>query len=184
MIVGVSDHNGWAVLVTIGSDGAIVDRRRVTLVGEGLPSMPHHHQAQKLPLPEALELVERVRLSAVRHARLALDALAGAVPSPIQGIAIRRCQPIPSTVAERLENYRAQNVADTVMYRTALAGAAEARGWAIHWYDAKKVFEAARQALRIEDLEAHFRQLRQALGPPWGKDHKMAMAAATVARKH
>jgi hypothetical protein len=180
VIVGVSDHNGWAVLVTIGSDGTIVDRRRVTLVDQDLPSMPHHHQAQTLPLPEALELVVRVRLSAVRHARLALDALALALPSPIQGIAIRRWQPIPPTVAERLQDYRAQNVADTVMYRTALAGAAEERGWAIHWYDAKTVFEAAREALRIEDLEAHFRQVRQALGPPWGQDHKLAMAAATV----
>ena len=45
------------------------------------------------------------------------------------------------------------------MYRKALAAAAEARGWAVHWYHAKKVFDAASGALRIEDLDAHFLEL-------------------------
>jgi hypothetical protein len=71
------------------------------------------------------------------------------------------------------------------MYRKALAGAAEARGWTVHWYDAKKVFDAASEALRIEDLDAHFLQLSRSIGPHWSKDHKMAMAAAIVtARAH
>jgi hypothetical protein len=55
------------------------------------------------------------------------------------------------------------------MYRQALA--AEARGWTVQWYDAKKVLDAASEALRIEDLDAHFLQLRKSIGPPWGKDH-------------
>ena len=69
------------------------------------------------------------------------------------------------------------------MYRKALAAAAEARGWAVHWYDAKKVFDAASEALRIEDLDAHFLQLRRSIGSPWSKDHKVAMAAAIVAAR-
>jgi len=60
------------------------------------------------------------------------------------------------------------------MYRKALAAAAEARGWAVHWYEAKKVFDAASEALRIEDLDAHFLQLRRSIGSPWGKDHKVS----------
>jgi hypothetical protein len=50
----------------------------------------------------------------------------------------------------------------------------------VHWYDAKSVFGAASQALRVENLEAHFLQVRSAVGPPWDKDHKLAMAAAIV----
>jgi hypothetical protein len=69
------------------------------------------------------------------------------------------------------------------MYRKALAGAAEARGWAVHWYDAKKVLDAARDALHIEDLDAHFIQVRRSIGSPWGKDHRVAMAAAIVAAR-
>ena len=110
---------------------------------------------------------------------LALDAVAMVVPR-ILGVALRKCPQLPHTVAERIKNYRAQNVADWVMYRKALASAAEARGWPVHWYDAKSVFGAASQALRVENLEAHFLQVRSAVGPPWDKDHKLAMAAAIV----
>jgi hypothetical protein len=67
------------------------------------------------------------------------------------------------------------------MYRKAFACTAEARGWRVHWYDAKKVFEAARQSLRVENLDAHFLHVRRAVGPLWNKDHKLAMAAAIAA---
>ncbi len=179
-IIGVSDHGGWAVLVTVAADGTLLDRRRVELVDEDLPKIPHHSEGQALPLPEAVALVERVRVSAERHAKLALDAVAIAVPGRILGVALRQCPELPPTIAERIKDYRAQNVADWVMYRKALA-AAEARGWAVHWYEAKKVVDAASEALRIEDLDAYFLQLRRSIGPPWGKDHKVAMAAAIVA---
>jgi hypothetical protein len=179
-IIGVSDHGGWAVLVTVASDGTLLDRRRVELVGEGVPKLPHHSEGQGLPLGKAVELVERVRLSAESHAVLALNDVAMAVPR-ILGVALRKCPQLPPTIAERIQDYRAQNIADWVMYRKALASAAEARGWPVHWYDAKKVLNAARQALRVENLDAHFLKMRRAIGPPWNNDHKLAMAAAIVA---
>ncbi len=182
-IIGISDHGGWAVLVTVAGDGSLLDRRRVELVDEDLPKIPHHSEGQALPLHEAVALVERVRMSAERHAKLVLDAVATTVPGRILGVALRQCPALPPTIAERIKDYRAQNVADWVMYRQALAAAAEARAWAIHWYDAKKVFRSASAALGIEDLDAHFLQLRRSIGSPWGKDHKLAMAAAIVAAK-
>jgi len=181
-IIGVSDHGGWAVLVTVARDGTLLDRRRVELVGEGLPKIPHHSEGQRLPLDEAVELVERVRASAERQAVLAWDAVAMAVPR-IHGVALRQCPQLPPTIAERIKDYRAQNNADWVMYRKALASAAEAGGWPVQWYDAKRVFDAARQALRVEDLDAYFLQVRRAVGPPWNMDHKLAMAAA-IATAH
>jgi hypothetical protein len=66
------------------------------------------------------------------------------------------------------------------MYRKALASAAQARGWPVHWYDAKNVVSAASQALHVADFDAHFLQMRRAVGPPWNNDHKLAMAAAIV----
>ncbi len=178
-IIGVSDHGGWAVLVTAARDGTILDRRRVELVDESLPAIPHHHEAQGLPLEEAVALVERVRASAERHAVLALDAVAMAV-RPILGVALRSCPPLPPTIAERLNDYRARNVADWVMYRKALASAAEARGWPVHWYDAKKVLATAADALRVENFDAYFLHVRRTIGPPWNQDHKLALAAALV----
>jgi hypothetical protein len=172
-VVGVSDHAGWAVLITATPDGDVVDRRRITLVDGGLPVMPHHHDAQGLPADEGVALVERVRASAERCARAALDALAGEVAVPIRGIALRVRPALPPTIAERITDYRAQCVADWVMYREALAGAAQARDWAVTWYDARVVLaEAAAHVLRAAG---------KALGPPWQKDHRVAMAAALAA---
>jgi hypothetical protein len=178
--VGVADHAGWAVLITAGAGGALVDRRRVELVAPGLPVMPYHHDAQGLPVDEAVALVERVRASAELCAVAVLQRLAEAVPRA-SAIALRACPPLPPTVAERLANVRAQNTADWVMYRQALAQAATARGWAVHWYDAKTVFADAARALGRPSIDPLLKQTGAALGPPWQKDHKQAMAAALCA---
>lgn len=180
-VIGVSDHGGWAVLVTAGRDGTLLDRRRVELVDEGLPKIPLHSEGQRLPPEEVTELVERVRASAGRHAKLVLDEVAMAVRGPILGIALRQCPELPPTIAEQITNYRARNVADWVMYRKALAAAADARGWPVHWYDPRQVQAMASKALRAGSLDAHFAQLRRSVGPPWAQDHKMALAAAIAA---
>jgi len=180
-IIGISDHGGWAIFVTVAGDGTLIDRRRVELVDYDLPKIPHHSEAQKLPIDEAVALVKRVRASAERHSKLALDAVATILAERIRGIALRQCPDLPPTIAERIQDYRAQNVADWVMYRQALAAAAETRGWDVHWYDAKKVLEQASAATGIRDLHAHFLQIRKSIGPPWGNDHRLAMAAALVA---
>ncbi len=179
-VIGVSDHGGWAVLVTVGRDGTLLDRRRVELVDEDLPAIPHHHEAQRLPPEEAVALIERVRASAQRHAALALDAVASTVPE-ILGVALRNCPNLPPTIAERIKDYRARNVADWVMYRKALAGAAAARGWPVYWFHAKSVLSAASHALHVESFDEHSLHLRSLLGPPWNNDHKLAMASAIVA---
>ena len=178
-VVGVSDHGGWAVFVTVASDGTLVDRRRVELVDAKLPKIPHHSECQRLPPDKGVALVERVRASAEKHAGLALDALSTTVPS-VFGIALRSCPPLPPTIEERIKDYRAQNVADWIMYRQALASAAEARGWRVHWFNPKKVFDAASKALRVDDIDAHFLEVRRTVGAPWNQDHKLAMAAAVA----
>ncbi len=178
-VAGVSDHGGWAVLVTVASDCTLLDRRRVELVDENLPAIPHHHEAQLLPIDSAVALVERVRDSAERHAALALDAVAGAVPD-IARIALRSCPSLPPTIAERITDYRASNVADWVMYRNALASAAQTRGWGVDWYDAKTVLTSASRVLQVENFDSHFLEMRRVIGAPWNADHKLAMAAAIV----
>ncbi len=130
-------------------------------------------------MEEGVALLERVRLSAEKHAALALDAVSLAAPR-IRGVALRKCPPLPPAIAERILGYRARNVADWVMYRMALAAAAGARGWPVYWYDAKKVLSAASRVLRLPNLHAHFLNVRKTAGPPWNQDHKLAMAAAIV----
>lgn len=180
-IIGVSDHGGWAVLVTADDNGTLLDRRRVELVDQALPKIPHHSEGQRLPIEEAVKLVERVRESAERHAKMVFDSLSAELPVRIAGVALRQCPELPPTIAERITNYRASNVADWVMYRQALAAAAEARGWPVHWFDPRQVQALASKALGIDDLDAHFAQLRRSIGPPWSQDHKLAMAAVIAA---
>ena len=140
-----------------------------------------------------------MRASAARGARKSLEALAAAVPVPIAGIAIRACPTLPPTIEERIADNRAQTVADSVMYREALATAAEARGWSVHWYDRERVFhdaaavlsrEAAvlsREAAAVlgrEDVNAFLSAMGRSIGPPWQARQKLAAAAAFAAIGH
>ena len=178
-VIGVSDHGGWAILVTAAADGTLLDRRRVELVDDDLPAIPHHHQAQLLPLEEALALIERVRHSAEKHARAALESVSTAVPH-VLGVALRTRPSLPPTTAERIKDHRARNVADWVMYREAIASAAAQRGWPVYWYEAKIVLASAGKALGVGDFDAYFQGLRRRVGAPWNQDHKLAFAAAVV----
>ena len=137
--------------------------------------------AREISLAEAIELVERVQESAARGAREGLEALAAAVPVQITKIAIRVCPELPPTTEERIADNRAQAVADSVMYREALATAAEARGWSVYWYDRERVFRDAAAVLGGEDIDASLLAMGRSIGPPWQARHKLAAAAALAA---
>jgi hypothetical protein len=66
------------------------------------------------------------------------------------------------------------------MYRQVLAELARARGWHVHFYDAKDVEARAVSTLGERADEVLFGP-RAALGPPWAKDHRMALAATVLA---
>lgn len=185
------------MLVTVAPDGELLDRRRIDLTDRGLPTHPHHHEgswavgrylntpgARTLSLAEAVALVERVRASAARGARENLEALAAAVPVPIASIAIRACPTLPPTTEERITDNRVQTFADSVMYREALATAAEERGWSVIWYDRDQVVRDAAAALGREDVDAFLSAMGRSIGPPWQAKHKLAAAAALAAAGH
>jgi hypothetical protein len=126
-------------------------------------------------------LVERVRESAAHGARESLQALATAVPVPITSIGIRVCPKLPATTEERIADTHAASVADSVMYREALATAAETRGWSVLWYDREQVFRDAAAALGGKDIDAFLQAMGRSIGPPWQAKHKLAAAAALAA---
>ncbi|HEY4212184.1 MAG TPA: hypothetical protein VGM84_11930 [Steroidobacteraceae bacterium] len=191
--VGVAEHGNSAILVTIGPDHGLLDRRRVDLT-QGLPTQPYHHEgswaigryvdspwARKISLPDALALVERVRQAAAAGARECLDALASTVPSAIAAISLRICPQLPPTTEERIRDTRAASTADSVMYREALAAAAEARGWSVYWYDREGVFDEAEAAIEGKKIDTFLQALGKTIGPPWQAKHKLAAAAALAA---
>jgi hypothetical protein len=193
-IVGVAEHGNAAELVTITPEGVLLDRRRVVLTGPELPTHPHHHEgswavgrylttagSRPISLADAVALVERVRDAAAAGARESLDTLAASVSVPIGRIAIRVCPTLPPTIERRIADNRAQTVADSVMYREALAGEAHERGWSVRWYDRASVFHDAAMALRPARLDAVLAAMGRSAGPPWRAAHKLAAAAALAA---
>ena len=176
--VGVSDHGGWAILVTLGPLGNVLDRCRVELKDSALPGLPHHCEGQRLELPDAVSLVERVRLSARRHSCVALEALDQRLGCPIGRIALRAIPNLPPSVVERISNRWANARADGVMFREELAEAARARDWIVGWFDTRSL-DSILQSPDFVEAEA---EARRRLAPPWNNDCRLALAGAFAAR--
>jgi len=178
--LGVADHLGWAVVVTASDDHEVVDRRRITLVEPGLSSAPIHYDRGRLGEADITALVATVRASISRTASAALDELAAALPAPVRSMSLRAWpRDFPQDIAtQRRVPYEAR--ADAIMYREELAELAHARGREVHVYDAKAVIGQAERMLAAR-AETVLHGPRAALGPPWTKDHRVALAAATVA---
>ena len=180
MRLGIAHHFGWAVAVTASADHEVVDRRRIELIEPGMPSAPIHHEGKPLDDAATVALVAKVRASAARATTAALDELAAAVREPIVSMSLRAWPlDFPDDIAvQRRPPYESR--ADSIMYRQVLAELAEARGWAIHLYNAKDVEDEAASVLAGRAAEV-LDGPRASLGPPWTKDHRMALAATIVA---
>jgi hypothetical protein len=177
--LGIADHLGWAVAVTASADHAVVDRRRMELVEPGLTAAPIHYESRRLDVAATAALVAKVRASVVRAASAAFDELAAALPEPVVSISLRAWPPdVPTDIAvQRRAPYEAR--ADAIMYREVLSELAHDRGWGVHLYDAKAV-ESQAVRLLAERADEVLRGPRATLGPPWGKDHRVALAATIV----
>ena len=180
MRVGIAHHLGWAVAVTAAADYHVVDRRRILLIEPATPAAPIHHEGKPLDDAGCAVLVAQVRASASRATSAALDELATALPEPIVSMSLRAWPlDFPTEIAvQRRPPWEAR--ADSVMYRQVLAELARARGWDVHLYDAKDVESRAVSQLAERADEVLFGP-RATLGPPWAKDHRMALAATIVA---
>ena len=180
MRVGIAHHLGWAVVVTAAADHQVVDRRRIELIEPGMAAAPIHHEAKPLDDNATAALVAQVRASAVRATSAALDALAAALTGPIVSMSLRAWPlDFPDDIAtQRRVPYEAR--ADSVMYRQVLAEIARARGWDVHLFDAKDIeVRAASKLGKRADEVLH--GPRASIGPPWTKDHRMAIAATVMA---
>jgi hypothetical protein len=179
--VGIADHFGWAVAVTASADHQVVDRRRIELVEPGVCEAPVHYEGARRGVDGTAALIDEVRASTRRAAGAALDQLAAALGAPVASISLRTWPPdFPTDVAVQLQSpWEAR--ADAVMYRQELSDLAAERGWAVHLYDAKRVIAEA-DAVLGGRADEHLQAPRAALGPPWTKDHRVAFAAAIVAK--
>ncbi len=178
--VGIAHHLGWAVAVTASAGHKVVDRRRIELIEPGMPTAPIEHDARPLDDGAAARMVAEVRAAALRATSASLDQLAASLAGPLISVSVRAWPlgfPYDIT-AQRRPSYASR--ADSVMYCQVVAECAHERGWEVHFFDAQAV-EA--QAARILGARADevMHGPRAALGPPWTKDHRIALAATVVA---
>ncbi len=170
-VAGISDHRGWAVVVCVAPPGRVVDRRRVTLIGEGVEANPIHHADPDAPLSETEALIRVTVESATTLALEALHALKEDLSPRFHLTAITLPEGpngLPDTVAGVLANYKATLVYDAGIYRDALCNAALALDIAV-----------VRHPRRFQmPPDALLRELGKAVGPPWRKEHRVAAAAA------
>jgi hypothetical protein len=180
MRLGIADHLGWAVAVTSSADHEVVDRRRIELVEPGLSPAPIHYESRRLDVAATAALVATVRASVVRAASAALDELASSLSEPIVSMSLRAWPlDFPEDVAvQRRAPYEAR--ADSIRYRRVLAELAHARDWDVHVYNAREV-EGQAASILAERADDVLRGPRATLGPPWAKDHRMALAATIMA---
>lgn len=189
MHIGIAHHLGWAVVVTATSDHRVLDRRRIELIEPGEPPAPIHHDggphemhrpAEPLDDDALSALVARVRASVRRATSAGLDELVASVPGSTATMSVRAWPAdFPTDIAtQRRVPYESR--ADSVMYCQVLTELAVERGWAVHHYSARDVED---QAVRIlgERASDVLHGPRAVLGPPWSKDHRMALAATIVA---
>jgi hypothetical protein len=178
--LGIADHLGWAIAVTASGDHDVVDRRRIELIEPGMSAAPIHYESRRLDVAATAALVAQVRASVVRAASAALDEIVTALPAPVRSISLRAWPlDFPDDIAvQRRAPYEAR--ADAIMYRQELSELAHARGWDVNLYDAKAVVDQAVRML-AERADAVLQGPRATLGPPWTKDHRVALAATVVA---
>ena len=188
-VVGVADHNGWAVCVTVAVSAGgpvVVDRRRLELIAPGVPSQPYHHETVGMPPPEAEQLVVRVRDSVMRTTFARLSELREELqPYTIVAMTLRNppMTYVPVTVAEAHSSYPVTCRADAMMYHDAIVTTAQRLGIQLVLHDRgqEAVRAAERLGVSLEDVERFLQTAGESLGPPWQKEHRLAAAAALSA---
>ena len=183
-VIGVSDHYARAELVTLAvAEGAPVflDRRRVELIDQCLPTAPYHHDAVALDISPATDLVNRVRRSVAEHASAALSTMRTAYHAQVLILPTSPYESLPSSLDEVLNSRPLTLAADGMLYRESLARAARELGMEVRRYSRKAdqaVLAAEAMGIDLDEVTSLIDRFGRQAGTPWRKDHKRAAAAA------
>jgi hypothetical protein len=189
-VISAADHAGWSHLVCVAAPGnvpTVVDRRRVTTIDPGLPTMPYHHESLGMPVNEANALIARVQRSVASCSSRALQMVIADLSPSYSVVALAIREPtfgeLPETVATVRLSYQLQCAADGMMYQLALCRAA--RDLALEVDLCRRGEENARAAARLEvepeDVESFVTGAGRPAGPPWADEQRRAYAAGIAA---
>ena len=189
-VISVADHAGWAHMICVAAPDdvpAVVERRRVTLIDAGLPTLPYHHESIGMREDEANALIARVGRSIAGCTARALHGLVTDLAPAYSVVALAIREPpfaeLPETVVAVRQSYRLQCAADGMMYQLALCRGARDLGLKVHL--CRRGEESARAAAALDvhpdDMEAFISGRGRPSGPPWTQEHRRAYAAGIAA---
>ena len=184
---GLKARTGRAVLVVLGADAdapRFVERAEIKLLPPG--AFAPYHAAAELARKEAHESV--MRDVATAH-QLAGRGIREAIQPGYEvcGCAVLVGPGMPDwSTDEILAVHVRMHQAEGELFRVALLAGARACDLPLTTLPEKSALDDAANRLRLSRarLDAQLATLGKAAGPPWGKDHKEAAAAALVVLRH
>jgi len=193
VVLGLKAHSGWAALVALGFRGdrpEVVERRRLELIEPGAEwAKAPYHAAEDLKPAEAKRLVERGIAAAHRQSAAAVRGVVKELRDrgldPV-ACAVLMGAPMPEwSVAEILAVHFRMHKAEGVLFREALAKAAEAAGLVVVPVPEKELQQIAPRALGAPwaAITKEVDAFKASVGAPWGKDQKEAALAALIGRR-
>jgi hypothetical protein len=168
----------------VKGEPVVVDRRRVRLIDDGVPSQPYEHDTSALADDEAEALVRAVKRSIAARTSLAFDHLSSDLSPAYRIAAVTIREPtlarLPATVSEARESAHVRNRADGMLYHSAVCAAARRRGWKVVQHPRGEELTRAAEAMQVTagEVEQFLNGLRKTLRPPWSAEHRSAFAAA------
>ena len=182
--IGFRLHTGWATLVAVAEGEAlrVVHRCRVELLPPGQGRFVYH-EAAELPLPDAGRLIESVRHIAESTALTAIQTATGNLKVTSACIPAGSAS-VPDDLTTVLRSHARIHAAEGGLYAGAIASACDHFGIPLIKVRERDVWSQASSSAGMPegDLKAAIDAVRAALGPPWTADHKIAAAAAIIAR--
>ena len=133
-VVSVAEHTGWAHLVSVAAHGnvpAVIERRRVALIDQGLPTMPYEHDTTAMREDGANAVIARVRSIAARTSEALRRIVIELAPAHTAvALAIREppFDDLPATVAAVRTSHRLLYAANGMLYQLAICHAARQLG--------------------------------------------------------
>jgi hypothetical protein len=186
----VAEHAGWTHVVCVAVRGrapAVIERRRVALIDQGLPTLPYHHDTTVMEEDEANALIARVRRSIAARTSDALTRIVAELAPAHAVVALAIREPpfpdLPDTVAAVWNDYRLQCAADGMLYQLAICRAARALGLDVQM--CRRGEETSRAAdqlgVTLREVEEFVARTGRPAGPPWTQEHRRAYAAGIAA---
>ncbi|MEO8256497.1 MAG: hypothetical protein ABI868_04045 [Acidobacteriota bacterium] len=185
-VVSVADHIGWAHLICVAARGnvpAVIARRRVALIDQGLPTQPYEHDTTAMREDEANAVIARVKRSIAARTADVLRRIVSDLAPAHAAVALAIREPpfdaLPATVAAVRASYPLLCAADGMLYQFAVCRAA--RQLELDVQTCRRGSETARAAERLgvapADIEEFVSRRGRPAGPPWTQEHRRAYAA-------